>query len=454
MSSQQQQQQQQQQKEGQDSIERLICSVQNYEWGRKGRQSTVGMLYESQMMHLATNSEPLDENKPYAEFWMGTHPSGPSSILARNHSLTLLSGAINQEKEKILGKRVLSEFGEEDLQLGLPFLFKVLSINKALSIQAHPHRELAKILHQRQPQHYRDTNHKPELAVALTNFEVLCFFRKLEVIATFLKNVPELRQVVGENAALEFEKLDFGNGQFEKNETTRKLALKSLYSALMHSPDICVQSQLERLVNRLKNVSPLSEEEQLILRLHKDFGHDVGCFSVYFLNYLTLKPGQAIFLAANEPHAYLLGDCVECMACSDNVVRAGLTPKFKDIDTLCSMLTYKEYSPNEILLLPTQLESGIYQYAPPVKEFKVMKIHIKPDNFENKEKQNDIEWSCPGASIVICLAGIGSLVDCASNVKTELRLGSVHFVVSDVKVKFVNVGSTENLLVYVACCNI
>ncbi len=41
-------------------------------------------------------------------------------------------------------------------------------------------------------------------------------------------------------------------------------------------------------------------------------------------------------------HAHLLvaGDCVECMACSDNVVRAGLTPKFKDVPTLCDMLTY------------------------------------------------------------------------------------------------------------------
>lgn len=47
-----------------------------------------------------------------------------------------------------------------------------------------------------------------------------------------------------------------------------------------------------------------------------------------------------MFLRANLPHAYLSGDCVECMACSDNVVRAGLTPKFMDVPTLCSMLDY------------------------------------------------------------------------------------------------------------------
>ena len=51
-----------------------------------------------------------------------------------------------------------------------------------------------------------------------------------------------------------------------------------------------------------------------------------------------------MFLKANLPHAYLSGDCVECMACSDNVVRAGLTPKFMDVPTLCQMLNYEPKS--------------------------------------------------------------------------------------------------------------
>ena len=100
----------------------------------------------------------------------------------------------------------------------------------------------------------------------------------------------------------------------------------------------------------------------------------MGVFCVYLLNYVVLEPGeatrasrvdprpkepgpsradavptracvrvcaQALFLAANEPHAYISGECVECMATSDNVVRAGLTPKYKDVDVLCAMLTYE-----------------------------------------------------------------------------------------------------------------
>ena len=67
------------------------------------------------------------------------------------------------------------------------------------------------------------------------------------------------------------------------------------------------------------------------------------------------------------------------MACSDNTVRAGLTPKFKDVDTLCSDLTF-EMSPPP-LFHPKQLDSGNIVYAPPVKEFAVHKINVRFSNF-------------------------------------------------------------------------
>lgn len=45
----------------------------------------------------------------------------------------------------------------------------------------------------------------------------------------------------------------------------------------------------------------------LLLRLHSQYPGDIGCFSIYFLNLMVLDPGQAMFLGANEPHAYLYG---------------------------------------------------------------------------------------------------------------------------------------------------
>ena len=76
---------------------------------------------------------------------------------------------------------------------------------------------------------------------------------------------------------------------------------------------------------------------------------------------------QALYLAANEPHAYISGECVECMATSDNVVRAGLTPKFKDVSTLCGMLTYIDGPPR--FVTPAPLGPNVTRYETPVDEF-------------------------------------------------------------------------------------
>lgn len=86
----------------------------------------------------------------------------------------------------------------------------------------------------------------------------------------------------------------------------------------------------------------LTEKEELVLRLEKQYPGDVGVIASFLFNYVKLNPGEALYLGANEPHAYIHGECVECMATSDNVVRAGLTPKKLDVQTLCSMLTYKQ----------------------------------------------------------------------------------------------------------------
>lgn len=86
----------------------------------------------------------------------------------------------------------------------------------------------------------------------------------------------------------------------------------------------------------------MTEKEQLVLQLERQYPADVGVISAFFLNHVNLKPGEALYIGANEPHAYIFGECIECMATSDNVVRAGLTPKHMDVNTLCSMLTYKQ----------------------------------------------------------------------------------------------------------------
>lgn len=65
---------------------------------------------------------------------MGTHPNGPSVIVIPGKPNKPLSEWVSESPEK-LGNCVREQFGD-----CLPFLFKVLSVDKALSIQAHPNK--------------------------------------------------------------------------------------------------------------------------------------------------------------------------------------------------------------------------------------------------------------------------------------------------------------------------
>ena len=110
---------------------------------------------------------------------MGTHPSGPSVVSSegshREVAGTPLKTVLAQVPEYAGSMRILEEWGRD-----LPFLLKVLSIAQPLSIQSHPDRETARLLHSRDPSNYPDANHKPEMAIALTPFEALCSFRPRE----------------------------------------------------------------------------------------------------------------------------------------------------------------------------------------------------------------------------------------------------------------------------------
>lgn len=151
----------------------LKYTVQNYAWGKKGNDSMVARLLKN--AYPETN---IIDDKCYAELWLGTHPNGPSIIKSND---TELLNLIKQRPE-YLGEKCLEQFGND-----IPYLFKVLSIGEALSIQVHPNKEMAKELHAKQPDIYKDPNHKPEIAIALTPFKALCGFRPIQEIKMFLK---------------------------------------------------------------------------------------------------------------------------------------------------------------------------------------------------------------------------------------------------------------------------
>ncbi|KAM4123806.1 hypothetical protein ACB094_01G184400 [Castanea mollissima] len=304
---------------------------------------------------------------------MGTHESGPSFVVEAPRASNGVSVDVDDdvgvslkkwisENPNVLGDKVLHNWGCD-----LPFLFKVLSVAKALSIQAHPNKELARALHKALPDVYKDDNHKPEMALAITEFEALCGFISLEELKGVLCNVPEIVELVGSAYANQILHINEQDG-----EEKVKSVLQLIFTQLMSASNEMITKVLSNIKSRLQiesQVRNLTDKELLVLRLEKQYPADVGVISAYFFNYVKLNPGEALYLGADEPHAYVSGECIECMATSDNVVRAGLTPKHRDVKTLCSMLTYKQGFPEILQGVP--LNSYVRRYLPPFDEFEV-----------------------------------------------------------------------------------
>lgn len=270
---------------------------------------------------------------------MGTHPSGPSKIA---NSQQRLLDWIKDHNDSV--GIVPAGYTSDDL----PFLFKVLSVRTALSIQAHPDKDLAKELFAQFPEVYKDGNHKPEMAVALTDFECMCGFRSPSELVQNGVVFPELNAIISAGGSmllwcvrLAYRVSGFDMSQLSNLDGNTKVKLRAMFEAYMSCPEEVGLKYLREMISRLESVASPTALEQLLLRLHSQYPGDRGVFGPCLLNYLTLNRGESFFIGANEPHAYISGDLMECMALSDNVVRAGLTPKFKDVKTLVNMLHYK-----------------------------------------------------------------------------------------------------------------
>ena len=354
---------------------RLKPVVKDYAWGIRGMDSRVARYaLENKVV------DEVDPDTPYAELWIGTHPKGPASL----ENGEALSDAVGGE---------------------LPFLFKVLSAGKALSIQAHPDKVNAERLHGQNPGAYGDANHKPEMAIALTPFEAMCGFRRLEEVAILLKKHREFAACVSEEAKLAV--------FLSSGPESQQLALKKMFESFMNCPKEVSDHNLKLLLIRLQaeqsQLHPHPHDEpawerkcgRAILRLAQQFPNDPGAMAPLFMNYLLMAPGESFFMAANEPHAYVAGEIIECMACSDNVVRAGLTPKFKDVDNLVDMLTYSMGGPSIDAGAPCR-DPRILRYTPPVPEFEVMMVTVSPGE--------TLKMDNPGVhAVMIVTEGSGSL---------------------------------------------
>lgn len=257
----------------------------------------------------------------------------------------------------------------------------------------------------------------PHVGIAYQEFEGLCNFRPIGEILSYLQALPDLSALCNGQATT----IALSTASTEKE---KRSALGNLFSTLMNSSEESITAALHSVVENLESQSERADIENLFLRLVRHYPGDVGCFAAFLLNYVRIKPGQAFFMAANEPHAYLLGQCIEIMACSDNVVRAGLTPKFKDVSTLIDMLTYQDAPPT--IMEGSVIDDYSVLYQPPADEFQLIKYNL-PAGKTHKLP------ALKGPGMLLCLDGTGwiSLSNPTSEGENEnlpLAAGRIYYV--------------------------
>lgn len=303
-------------------IYRLQGVVQHYSWGGTG--------FIPQLISTENREE-----KPFAEYWLGTHPNAPARMEGGD-----LRQLIEQQPNALLGHTVSQRFHS------LPFLFKVLDVRQMLSIQVHPDKasaekgfeeEEARGIAMNAPhRNYKDRNHKPELMAALSDFWLLHGFKPAAALEEILGTVPGLQVFL---------------------DAFRSEGYRGLYQRAMTLP----QSEVDAILGPIaERILPLYRNNELEKR-SEDFwaaramttycqqGHyDRGIFSIYFFNLLHLQKGEGIYQGAGLPHAYLEGQNIEVMANSDNVLRAGLTDKHVDIDELMKHVLFEATEPRII----------------------------------------------------------------------------------------------------------
>ncbi|KAF8174214.1 mannose-6-phosphate isomerase [Pholiota molesta] len=420
------------------AVFKIIPTTQQYDWGKTGKTSKVAQFAaSSQLPGFA-----IDEAAPYAEahppqLWMGTHPKSPSRVRSSGQ---VLSEYLASHPE-LIGKEIIDKFDAGNGNL--PFLFKVLSIEKALSIQTHPDKQTAERLHAEHPDIYKDPNHKPEMALAITPFDALCGFRPLPEIAAALHDTPELRALISPDIVEKFLSKAESPTQEGPDE---KEALKELFGSLMRADQDKIQAAVEQLIARYRAGETHGREDgdivKLVFRLNEQFPNDIGIFCVFVLNYLHLSPGDAIFLGAGEPHAYIYGECIECMANSDNVIRAGLTPKLRDIPVLVAGLTYTAAEPSTHVVRPKSFYSASPSllYDPPIPEFSVLRVKLYQRGTESHARRR-------GPSLAIVTEGEGDVSWMeAGEEKVGLGVGDVVFIGAGTDVKFTNTGEEQFVL--------
>ncbi|MFG1673177.1 mannose-6-phosphate isomerase, class I [Micromonospora sp. NPDC049282] len=348
-------------------MELLQGRIRDYAWG-------------SRTAIAELQGRPVPSAGPEAELWLGAHPGAPATV-DRDGRPVSLTELLVAEPGHWLGERLVRRFGTR-----LPFLLKVLAADAPLSLQAHPDAEQARTGHAADDGrvNYVDPYHKPELLVALEEFEALCGFRdpveSAAVIAGF--GVPALTPVV---AMLR----------------TGPAGLREAVRALLSWPE-AERAGLVAALLAAATAGPASPDAALVRTLAVGYPDDPGVVVALLLHHVRLAPGDGIWMPAGNLHAYLRGTGVEIMAASDNVLRGGLTPKRVDVDELLRVLRFEVLI--DPVLRPEPVAPGVLTWPVPVEDFALHRVVVGAG-------APAVRLTLPGPRVVLCRAGKLSVDD-------------------------------------------
>ena len=390
---------------------RIIGAIQKYAWGKKGSSSRIAAF---------VNDWSSDDS--LAEYWLGTHAKAPASVVLADGKMIPLPDLLGQDS--CVGENEISQYHSVQSDSGkiskneLPFMLKVLSINAeyGLSIQSHPDLDLAGRLHVIDPINYPDASHKPEVGVALSPVKLLYGLKSLEDLREIFEREPELHCFIGSDIAKQLAGPEHGG-------STASI-IQRVFSEVMRAPITQVSDVVAAIRLRYQSVEYPPEDVSIMNRLARMYGdQDVGLVALFLMNIVTVSPGEAIFIGSGIPHAYLDGDLVECMACSDNVIRAGLTSKFKDVDALIDSLNY-DVCGKPSLIKARAIKGSYPCFDLPVREFKLGVI-----SSDNSDPQGitPIIDSSTGHVVVLCLGNSASIVSITSGAQLSLGDGGAAF---------------------------
>ena len=345
-----------------------------------------------------------------AEAWYGAHPGGPSPVLGEG-PYRRLDEMLAADPTVMIGADVIARFGE-----GLPYLLKIIAAERPLSLQVHPNlaraaegfdaEEAAGIPRDAPHRSYRDRNHKPELVYALTTFEALSGFRAPRRAAELL---------AGLEAPLT-KSLHAHLAQHPSPEGIRRVFTALLAPETRPGAD-AVDQVAEACRRRLDLGSPSPRADRTVVQLAEAYPGDPGVVTSLLLNPVTLQPGEAMFVPAGGVHAYLKGVAVEIMASSDNVLRAGLTPKHIDVPELLRNVDYVAAPP--IRIAPETFYGSTRVFYAPVDDFELSVTDVVDDGVHPLPGR--------GPRVLLCLEGAVRVVP-ETGEELELVAGRAAFV--------------------------